>query len=479
MGEKLGVTDPKTIKTWQDDYVANVKPNVALTIGYEMEFLLLPVGGPAGAAQYYEEQSDFEKLIKGSADLDSRKKMRENYGFPRGYIEDAPHLLLAHTPNILLLFSKGELQEIAQKNNQINRDKRGDVKSFLVNRKTGDAAKDKLFDAAIENIDLLSSEEIFFFDLLFLRSDQAAACKIELDGVFEFDKTIQENLANILPNIAHKASFYSQTLDMIRAHEVSIGPFEIDESIAKKNIAIFYLRGVAQEHGLRAKDRDVQINIGAFQGGSVLFQVDGSLMTITAPNQEAQVNGSTAKLLLAIQKGLRNAIEDYPSIAREGQNEVSVAVDRKKGFDGLLKGTPFYKSYSKEAGHSADSSAFLVHRDNTGKSGMIRLARISDKISVAEIRLIGNNTHVPNHDESVRLVFNGAGVLPEIILPYLITEVKKLGDLSADRNTAVLVEHDGSITKLPPAKIDYKKSRDKPNPFLTTVESENATDLPN
>ena len=119
-----------------------------------MEFLLLPFGGPAGAAQYSEEQSDFEKLVKGSADLDSRKNMRNNYGFPHGYLEEAPHVLLAHTPNVSLLFSKEELQERAARNAQTNPEKRAVVKSFLDGQKTGDTAHDELIDAAIGNIDL-------------------------------------------------------------------------------------------------------------------------------------------------------------------------------------------------------------------------------------------------------------------------------------------------------------------------------------
>ncbi len=463
LGETLGVTNPQTLEAWQQDYATQVKPNVMLTIGYEMEFLLLPSGGPAVAAQSYEAQSDFEKLVKGSADLDSRKNMRNNYGFPHEYLAEAPHVLLAHTPNVTLLFSAEELQELAARNATTNPDKRAEVKSFLAGQKTGDASHDNLIDAAIGNVDLLSREEIFFLDLLFVRNAEAVANKLTLDGAFEFDKLLAENLANILPNIANRASFYPQTLDMIRAHEVSVGPFEIDESIAGKNNAITYLRKVAQEHGLRAKDRDVQINIGAFQGNS-----EESLMTIQAPEKQVQVTESTTKILGAIQKGLQSAIQDQPAIARDGQKEVSVAVDRKKGFSGYLKDTPFYKFFDATS-HSPDSSAFPVHRDNTGKSGMVRLARINDVLSVAEVRLIGNNTHVPNHDESVRLISNGIEVLPEIILPYVIAEVKRLGDLSADIRTAVPVEHNGSISTLPPVKVDYEQSRGKPNPFLTIL----------
>ena len=465
LGEELGVTRPENLEAWQQDYATQVKPNVEITVGYEMEFLLLPFGGPAGAAQSYEAQSDFEKLVKGSADLDSRKNMRNNYGFPHEYLPEAPRVLLAHTPNVTLLFSAEELQEIAVRNATTNQNKRTDVKSFLAGQKTGNASHDNLIDAAIGNVDLLSREEIFFLDLLFVRNAEAVANKLTLDGAFEFDKSLEENLANILPNIANRASFYPQTLDMIRAHEVSVGPFEIDESIAGKNNAITYLRQVAQEHGLRAKDRDVQINIGAFKGNS-----QESLMTIQAPGKQVQVTEATTKILGAIQKGLQSAIQDQPAIARDGQKEVSVAVDRKKGFSGYLKGTPFYKFFDATS-HSPDSSAFPVHRDNTGKSGMVRLARINDVLSVAEVRLIGNNTHVPNHDESVRVISNGIEVLPEIILPYVIAEVKRLGDLSADIKTAVPVEHNGSISTLPPVKVDYEQSRGKPNPFLTILKN--------
>jgi hypothetical protein len=82
---------------------------------------------------------------------------------------------------------------------------------------------------------------------------------------------------------------------------------------------------------------------------------------------------------------------------------------------------------------------------------------------------------VPNHDESVRLVFNGIEILPEIILPYLIKEIKTLGDLSL-KNEQVAVGFDGLIESLPPLKIATNPDA-KPNPLLTTTKEKPARSL--
>ena len=455
LGNDLGVTNPETLRSWQQDYRDNVSSNAKLTAGLEIEFLLLPFGGPQGESERYK--SDFEKLIKGTADLDSRKKMRENYGFP--------HDQIAHTPNVTLLFSQEELGGIAAENREVNPAQRQSIKDFLSDA-SGDQNK---IDHAIKNIDLLSPEEVFFFDLLFLHHEEAVCHKIVIDGIFDFEKTLEENLNNILDNIANRASFYPQTLDMIRAHEISVGPFEFSEIIEEKNRALRFLKDVSASHGLRAKDRDVQINIGAAK------QTGESLLKINADvEKNVSVDQSTKEILNAIQKGLLQAVEDHSWIARGGQKTVGIAVDRKKGFNGFLKDTPYYKSYEEES-HLPDSSAFPVHRDNTGKSQMGRLARINQDLAVVELRLIGNNTHVPNHDESVRLVFNGIEILPEIILPYLIKEIKTLGDLSLETGQ-VKVGFDGLIESLPPLEINASADA-KPNPLLTTIKEKPAKAL--
>jgi len=151
---------------WQKDYVKELKPKTNLAIGYEMEFLLLPTGGPEKVGT----NNDFERLVKGTADLDSRKKMRDNYGFP--HTEDAknPLVLLANTPNVALLFSSEELEKIALQNKTINSNARQAVRDFFQKQKNDESARDSLLEEAIKNTDLLTTKEIFFLDVLFVKN---------------------------------------------------------------------------------------------------------------------------------------------------------------------------------------------------------------------------------------------------------------------------------------------------------------------
>ncbi len=445
------VKKSKDLDSWKDDYNRSiVGKGLETTVGYEMEFLLLPFGGPE--AEEKRQKTEFEKLVKGSADLSSRKKMRDNYGFPSTE--------LANTPNILLFFSEDEIEQEKQQNklNNSGKDKFCTrIVEFLETRRNEDNSE--IIDKAISNVPLLSREEIYFFDLLFLRHEEAQRNKLALDGVFEWDKNLEQNLNNILPPLANNASFYPQTLDMIRAHEVAIGPFAID-NLEAKNSSVDYMRRVAAEHQLRLKDRDVQINIG-------VQRQEQSLLNIQTDEIEGKktvfVNANSIEVIKAVQNGLTKAIEENPWIARSGQEFVSVGIDRKKGFDGYLKETPYYKQYDPEI-HTQDASAFPVHRDNTGKSGMVRLARINPDLAVLELRLIGNNTHVPNYDESVKQIFNGMDNLPEVVFPYLIDSLKKAN--LVENPEKVVVNFDGTIDELPKQSINYKIAPDtKVEPF--------------
>ncbi|MBM5781814.1 MAG: hypothetical protein FJ368_00140 [Pelagibacterales bacterium] len=308
----------KDTDSWQKQYKDNlVSQGLETTVGYEMEFLLLPFGGPK--AEEERQKTEFEKLVKGSADLSSRKKMRDNYGFPSQE--------LANTPNVLLLFSEDEIRQEKEGNiaNDYGKDEiRGKIGEFLLSQKN--ASNSEMIDKAISNVPLLSREEMYFFDLLFLRHDKAQLNKLALDGVFEWDKTLEQNLSNILPRLANNASFYSQTLDMIRAHEVAIGPFSIDD-LSAKNDSISYMREVSSEHQLRMKDRDVQINLGVQRQGESVLRIQSDEIE---GKKTVFINADSVEVIKAIQNGLTKAIEENPWIARGGQEFVSVGVDRKK-----------------------------------------------------------------------------------------------------------------------------------------------------
>jgi hypothetical protein len=431
-------TEEKTQESFR-----NVSNSVGkVTIGFEVEFLLLPKGGPKAEAA--RKKNDLEKLNKGLADIDSRKKMRVNYGFPANEI--------AYTPNALLLFEEDELAEIASENGEINQDKRTAVKNFLIEQKeTASAEKLALYDQALEKIDLLTAEEIFCLDLFFLKNEQAVQHRYVLDDVFDWRKNREENFENILSDIAIKGSFYKKTLDMIRAHEFSIGEFPIET--AKENLeeSLTHLRKVASEHGLRAKDRDVQMNIGVAQNEQSLLKI--GVRENNNGDKEVIIPGSTVDIGKALQRAVAKMMEDYPWTQRKGQNipGISIGVDRKKVLLPQLQGSPYFVSYDEEK-HTPSSSAFPVHRDNTGKSGVIRLACIDENLAVYELRLISNNTHVPSFDEAPREIVNGIELVPEIFIPYLANELEQI-ILNDKTEGEVLVNYNGSVNLMPPLQL--------------------------
>ena len=409
-----------------------------VTIGFEVEFLLLPKGGPK--AEKARKKNDLEKLNKGLADIDSRKKMRVNYGFPADEI--------AYTPNTMLLFEETELVEIAAENGPINHEKKSAVKEFLEEQKRFNDAS--TCDQAIKNIDLLTAEEIFCLDLFFLQYDKAVENRYVLDDVFDWRKSREENFSNILSDIATKGSFYKKTLDMIRAHEFSIGEFPVETAREDLEKSLAHMREVASDHGLRAKDRDVQMNIGVAKSGQSLLKID------VKENDEAKevvIPGATVDIGKSLQRAMARVMDDYQWVQRKGQNVagISIGVDRKKVLLPQLKGTPYFISYD-EAKHTPSSSAFPVHRDNTGKSGVIRLACINEDLAVYELRLISNNTHIPYFDEAPREIFNGIELVPEIFVPYLAEELEKMISMEKSESE-ISVNYNGSVNAMPPLSL--------------------------
>jgi hypothetical protein len=117
-------------------------------------------------------------------------------------------------------------------------------------------------------------------------------------------------------------------------------------------------------------------------------------------------------------------------------------------------------------GLTSDSSAFPVHRQNTGKSGTIRLARLggeSDE-AVYEVRLLANNPHAPYFDEHPRQIFNGAEITVEIFQEYLKKELEGLKIVDGEQRIAI--EKDGKITPVPPI-FPRDKERQTPLPIVT------------
>ena len=422
--------------------------NPQLTLGFEVESVILPTKGPNAEAERKEQFSEFEKITRGLADNDSRGKMRKTYGFDSSEI--------GSSPNALLLFSDDELTGFKTQNREKYGDKISAIEKYLEAEKQNYPQEIVKFDKAIGNLALLSAEEILFLDLFYQKQEKAIEHKLTMDDVFDWrdnQEKRQEKFLKILEDIGEKGSFYAKTLDMIRASEFAIGEFPLETAKQQFNASLSHVRVVAKEHDLRLKDRGIQINVGAELGQKTLNIsseiIDEKLKIFTDP--------LTIVVGTAIQKALEKTFQDYPILERKGQGiiGIEVNVDRKKGLIRETTGTDYFisfdpqKSREENLGLTHDSSAFPVHRQNTGKSGTIRLARLGndDEKAVFEVRLLGNNPHAPYFDEHPRQIFNGAEITVEIFTQYLTKELEGLKIEAGERKIAI--EKDGKIAEIP------------------------------
>ena len=433
--------------------------SLQLTLGFEIEGVLSTKGGFEAEKERLENLSEFQIIKRALADNDARKKMRETYGFPSSKI--------GHSPNPMLLYEEDELNNFKIQHHGQYGDKISTIKEYLEKEKKNHSQESAKFDKAIKNIALLSQEEIFFLDLFYMRKSETKENRIAIDDLFDWrdkEENHQEKFFGVLQEIGEKGGFYQKTLDMIRVTEFAIGEFPLEDANEKFSKSLKYFRDVAKEHGLRLKDRGVQINFGA--------EYKGETLEISTENSGEELEVSTNQLTVIVSKALQKAItrllEEDPSLQREGQDivGVGVGVDRKKGLIGKTAGTDFIETFGSK--HSKDSSAFPLHRMNTGKSGMMRIASISgddetckiikisdgkerrERVAVLEVRLIGNNPHAPYHDGFPRLIFNGAEVIVEKLIKYVEEEFSNLSLEKEKIDEKVLIGKNGKIISIPP-----------------------------
>ena len=338
-----------------------------LTLGFEVECIILPTGGPKAQAKRKKELSQFDQIKRGLVDNDSRKKMRQTAGFDSSGI--------GSSPNTLLLFSDTELDQFKTQNLEKYRDKISAIEQYLEAEKQNYPQEIVKFDKALGNLALLSAEEIFFLDLFYLKKEVATKRRLTMDDVFDWrdeKEEQQKKFLKILEDIGEKGSFYAKTLDMIRASEFAIGEFPLETAKQEFDASLNHVRAVAKEHNLRLKDRGVQINVGAKLGQKTLN------ISSEKNGEELEIftNPLTIAIGTAIQKALAKTFEDHPILQRKGQDifGIEIRVDRKKGLINQTKGTIFFSSFDPQksreenSGLTTDSSPFHVHRQNTGKS---------------------------------------------------------------------------------------------------------------
>lgn len=422
-----------------------------ITLGFEMETVITQKGGLGSEKSRLDRRGPYEKIVYNLADLDSRAKMRETYGFSAEKI--------GRNINPLLLYSETELDTFRDLNYIRNAEKIEVVKDFLKQEKAKFSEDDQqIVSRAIENIALLTKEEIYFFELFFVKKTEAQKHKLTMDDIFDWrddDENYQNKLLSVLRDIALGGGFYKKTLDMIRASEITVGEFDSLSADHQFSEAIKHTRETAKEHDLSLQDRNVQINIGMSLGGENQFRIydetkDGKL--------ELSCNQLTKDFAEIIQNALIETIQNHPELERRGQGIVGIGVkaDRKKGLIAKTKDTEYFVHYNvagSNIGLSPESSAFSVHRQNTGKSENIRLARISeDESAVFEVRLVANNPHAPYFDDRPRIVDNAGEKLTKIFKENLekkwqeYLEDKTPEQIQAKIDSRITIDKDGNLS---------------------------------
>ncbi len=436
---------------------SEITSSSGLSIGFELETDLTAQNGSRGEDIRQQSFTQFQRLARNLADNSSRINMRSKYGLSSEEI--------APTPNLLLLYENSDLAEIDLINPNIL-----EISEFLKQKSSTFPKHKELFERAENNLKLLTDEEIFIFDLFFINQEKSSQHRLAMDDIFDWrDNEVQrdDKFLKILEDIAYRGSFYRKTVDMIRATELAIGEFPVQESSERFSNALIYFRKIAEKHSLRAKDRGIQINIG--QENIKLFS-EGSNETF-----KLWTDSDTADIGILIQKSLSKLLKENPQferkglriskeIANEDLEEPSITIDRVKGF-GKNHFKSQYTTTFNPSEKSADIgyiSAFPIHRENTGKSDPIRLAKIGtdSDLAVYEIRLIGNNPHWPYDDRYPRIIQNQAH---DIVLKFTkILNDEAIKTFSTQPEISSPSKNPSSreiIAVSPKGKIDEKFSR--------------------
>jgi hypothetical protein len=406
---------------------------VDVTVGIETEFLL---------SCDKADQNDVVKRVL--SDLNSRRFMQKKYGLKETVpaIEDMS-IFEAKREEIankgLILDIDAVKRDLGKRINDNNWQEIND----LINKEF--EKKEQLLKYIEKRCNNFTPEEAYFYDLFFLDS-VAKEFKVEIEDIFSPQDSDEENFKKAIKWIA-KGRFYEKLLDMIRAHEISFGPFALNEVVDKKKELISYMRLKANKHGLLMNDANVQINLAINLDGKNIL-----IPKIEDKNGEKVVktNDLARKILLVIEKSLAKMAKKEGVL--RNQNEIQAGFDRKKTIDEELKGTPYFEVDS-------DLGAFLNHKKLAAKNVTLRISKINDQVAVVEVRLIGNNTHFKAFDNEQRTFSSGIEYVMEAVLPFLTKEIGEFLSTNSKEHLKsmmtkdVLVNFDGSIEGLEGVKV--------------------------
>lgn len=389
-----------------------------MTVGLESEFLLNPT--EKKNSQTATQQNIAIK--KNLADINARRKMQLKYGFAPTLPEITDDLLLLHENSD---FSDGirraDFNQITQ-----------DIENYVISPNERKALN--------QQVASFSEAETFFYKL-FLLEDFAYQNGIEMDGIFDPKKSRAENFATIKPLIL-SGRFHENLLDMIQAHEISVGPFEVNEILSRKNEVFEKLRLLANQSQASLDDANVQIN------SAFTIKINGAEKNVLLP-EIIKENGETRIEFNKLGSELLNLMEeaavelgDVPGILR--QTRVNASLDRNKFVGKELADTPFRQI-------NEELPAFLNHKFLAAKNSTLRLSFINNEVAVVELRLVGNNTHFAQFQDGHNLFRSGIDFISEKFLSKVDEKIstfiknKSAEELAALYNEKTTINHEGII----------------------------------
>ena len=435
---------------------------VEIGVGLETEFLLHPIEEEKEPQSPYQKIAAFKKVV---SDLNARRKMQTKYGLKPSIIaiENLNGLFaeISDVPTVGVPSSEASIYR---------KDFLAIVSSaqdFLAKKKgqdLGRASAVELTEAEKQKVRNLiacfTKEEAFFYQM-FLCDSLAEECSIDMDGVFNPKKSKAENFANIWPLI-EKGRFHESLLDMIQAHEISVGPYAISEITAKKEQALKGLKLDANLDGLSLDDPNVQINLSFWLdvAGEKKSVLTPQISTAADGSKKMELNGLAVEFLRLMQEAIAEAANQQGVL--RNQEVIDCAYDRKKYLSEQLQGTPYFVV-------DPSKPAFLNHKMLAAKTVTIRCSVVDPacEIGVAEIRIIGNNPHFAVFDGDEENVFrSGLEFIPEALLPRIAQKVngfvqsqtkEQLTDLYQQK---VAINHNGTIDGLKPIAVKDEIARD-------------------
>lgn len=424
---------------WSQKRAKDTNQKFELQVGIESEFLLRQF---KSALSKVVTQND--KIKIALADLNSRRKMQTKYG-------KAPTVVEIKDVRPFLIDE--ELEAKHPRRLDISIIQRDVIKSL-------DLKDENEIAEVKKEIGRFTEAEIYFYKLLFLNEDHQLP--IEIDGVYDYKKSKIENLKHILPFIK-TGILHEKLLDMIRAHEVSIGPFDISATLPAIDKTLSAMHLAANQTGLSLEDPNVQLNLSFWMNGKnalmpeIKKEGENTTMQISALGRE--IMGIIATTVA------QNA--DVAGILRS-QQFIEVNFDRKKIIGEELKGTPFLDI-------DPNQTAFTNHKKLAAKTATIRASvAVKDKVSVAEIRLVGNNPHFATFGDAEEFLQPGLTFIPHILLPEITKNIqnfldsKSQDELQTLSDSKVNIGYDGRIEGLEPVKVEEIKKIDQYDPTQKT-----------